>query len=631
MLQSMRDNLKGTAAVIIAAFFGFILVIGGIDFFTGASGGSVDQVAEVDGEEITELELQRAIQNRRDRIESQYGEEVPADLLSDAQLREPVLRQLIDSLVVREAAKDSGMVMSAAMVDKEIVQMPAFQVNEQFDKRAFRDGLRRMGFGPIAFRQLLEQDMTLQQYAASISDSAFTTRASAEQVVAISMEERDFDYVILPVAPLLADISVDDSDVETYYQSHQKDFLQSEQVAIEYIELKPEIFARNIDIAEADVRAQYQQEVDHFEANIRRRAAHILIDGALNDASQTEQKTAEIQRKLAAGEDFSTLAKEYSDDAISSEKGGDLGFSSGDVFPEQFEEALAKLKPGEVSAPVVTDSGTHFIKLIEVTDAEPPTFEERKAAITAQLRNAAAEAEFVDAVIRLGDLAAYTATDLAEPAKELGVEVHKTPLFSRSGGPGIAANSAVIAAAFSPEVMSDGNNSDVLNLSDTDAVVLRVVEHKAAGVKPLTEVKAEIVQRLQRDKASAQLLQKAQAIQQALNEGEDFGAQAQKDHLTLEASDKTRRGGFGARGEIVAEAFKLSPPQAGQFETKLFNTTSGDQVVLQLRMVRPGSLSAQSSEQRKALMRQLSSMNGTVELAAVQQYLASKADIEIKQ
>lgn len=623
MLQSMRDNLKGTAAIIVAAFFGFIMVIGGIDFFTGASGGSADEVAEVNGEKITNLDLQRAIQNRRNMIISQYGDNVPADLLSDEQLREPVLQQLVNSSVMRQAAQDSGMVMSPAAVDREIVQIPGFQVNGKFDPQTYRDALRRMGYSPAGFRQIMERDIVLQQYADSVSESAFATREDAEQVVAISMEERDFAYVVLPVQDLLAETTVPGSEIEAYYQNHQDEFQRPEQVAVEYIELKPALFADNIDVSEEDVRAQYEQEVANFQAQTRRHAAHILVEDG------DEAKIAEIQAKLDAGEDFAEVAKTHSDDIVSREEGGDLGFTTGDVFPEPFEEALAGLEEGQVSAPVVTDSGTHFIKLLEVAGAEPPSFEERREAIAAQLRNAEAEREFVDALGRLADLA-YNADTLAVPAEDLGVPLQTTGLFSREGGGGVAANDKVAAAAFSPEVMVDRNTSDVLNLSEDHALVLRVTEHQPAGTYPLADVRKQIVDRLKRDKASAQLAVRAKELEQQLEQGGDFAELAEAQELTLETSDKTRRGGFGQRGEIIEHAFSLPAPDSRDDVVSRFATSGGDQVVLQLRDARPGELARQSSEQRRALMQQLASVNGGAELAAVQKFLASKADIELQ-
>ncbi|WP_226647523.1 SurA N-terminal domain-containing protein [Microbulbifer variabilis] len=622
MLQSMRDNLKGTAAVIVAAFFGFIMVIGGIDFFTGASGGAADAVAEVNGEKITNMDLQRAIQNRRSMIMSQYGENVPADLISDEQLREPVLRQLISTSVMRQAAQESGMVMSTAAVNKAITDIPAFQVDGTFNAQLYRDALRRMGYSTASFPQIVEGDMSLQQFADSVTASAFTTKVDAEQVVAASMEERDFSYVVLPVQELMASTEVSEAEIEQYYQENQSQYQRPEQVAVEYIELTPKVFSSNIDVSEEDVRAQYDLELANFGSDLRRRAAHILLEEA------DQAKLDEIQAKLDAGEDFADLAKSYSEDLGSREEGGDLGFTTGDVFPQAFEEALASLEVGQVSAPVTTDSGTHFIKLLEVEESEPPTFEERKTAIENQLRTAAAEREFLEALSRLADLA-YNAESLAVPAEELGVPLQTSGLFSRSNGSGVLANAQVVEAAFSPEVMEDGNTSDVLNLNNEHAVVLRVTESKPAGIYPLAEVREQIVEVLKRDKASEQLAKKAESLKENLASGSDFAELAKEQGLTLETSEKTRRGGFGERAEINSKAFSLPAPASGAKELAVFAVSNGNQVVLALQDVRPGDLSQQSKEQRQALMQQLASVNGGAELAAIRRYLSDQAKVEL--
>ncbi|MCO1333294.1 SurA N-terminal domain-containing protein [Microbulbifer sp. OS29] len=621
MLQSMRDNLKGTAAIIVAAFFGFIMVIGGVDFFTGASGGATDAVAEVNGEKITNLDLQRAIQNRRNMIISQYGEDVPVDLISDEQLREPVLRQLISSSVMRQAAQESGMVMSSVAVDKAIVEIPAFQVNGSFDPQMYRDALRRMGYSATGFRQIMENDLALQQYANSVVESAFTTQADAEQIVAASMEERDFDYVVMPVEGMLAEVEVSDTEVEQYYQENQGQYQRPEQVAVEYIELTPQVFANNVDISEGDVRAQYAQELKGFSSELRRRAAHILLEDA--------DKVTEVQSKIDAGEDFAELAKTYSQDVGSSDEGGDLGYTEGDVFPEAFERALASLEVGQVSVPVTTDSGTHFIKLLEVEESKAPSFEERQAAIEDQLRAAVAEREFVDALTRLADLA-YNADSLAEPAEALGVPLKVEGLFSRQSGSGVLSNGQVVEAAFSAEVKEDGNTSDVINLNNEHSVVLRVTDSKPAGTYPLEEVRQQIVARLKRDKASEQLAKQAEAFKEKFSAGGSFAELAGQEGLTLETSEKTRRGGFAQRGEINAKAFSLPAPATGSEELTTFATTNGDLVVLDLRGVRPGQLSQQSKEQRQALMQQLASVNGGAELAAIQRFLSDQAKVDLE-
>ncbi|GMG88685.1 SurA N-terminal domain-containing protein [Biformimicrobium ophioploci] len=620
MLQSMRDNLKGTAAIILAALFGFIVAITGIDFFTGASGGGSEEVASVNGEKISEVDVSRGVRNQQAQMMAQFGENLPAEALSEDTLRRPVIQQLIAQAVMRQAASESGMVMSKEELNKVIASLPAFQVDGQFSQAAFRNAAARQGMSPAAFQQYIEQSLVVQQYLEGIAGSGFVTAQEAKKFVELSMEERDFDYVVMEVAGLLGEISVTDAEIQQYYDENPAEFARPEMVAVKYIELKPETFAGAIDVSEEDIQAQYQQELKAFQASTQRRAAHIFLEG---DADA--EKVAEVQAKLAAGESFEALVTAYSDDFASKEMGGDLGFTGGDVFPPEFEEALAALSVNEVSGPVETADGTHFVKLTELTESKVPTLEERRAEIAEALKASRAEREFVTALERMTELA-YNAEDLAEVAEELGVTVGTTGLFSSSGGEGITAEPKVVAAAFTPEVKEDRNTSDVIDLAEDHALVLQVTEHQPAGVFALAKVAEQISDKLKREKASAQLAEKAEALQAALAAGGDFALLAEEAGLTLETADKSRRTGFGERGEIVTAAFELSGDLPA---VKALKVNSGNRVVLKLRDVRPGNLDAQPAEQRNALLRQLSVLDANNESAAMEKYLQDAADISI--
>jgi peptidyl-prolyl cis-trans isomerase D len=165
------------------------------------------------------------------------------------------------------------------------------------------------------------------------------------------------------------------------------------------------------------VQARFEQEAESADNSPSLRAAHILLEDS------SDVVIAEVQAKIDAGEDFAQLVKEYSQDVATVESGGDLGFTNGDTFPESFEQALAALEVGQVSAPVETVSGTHFVKLLEVEKKEF-LFDEQQQRITLELQQEAANTLLVEKLETLKELA-FNADNLQEVAQDLELEAQK--------------------------------------------------------------------------------------------------------------------------------------------------------------------------------------------------------------
>ena len=189
----------------------------------------------------------------------------------------------------------------------------------------------------------------------------------------------------LPLQPTLDAVVASDEALQSYYQDNLSDFKSEEQVILDYIELSADVLVLDDPVSEADILARFTEESDGAVASTSRRAAHILLD------ADNEGVVDEILASIAAGESFADLAARYSTDAGSAGIGGDLGFSDGSVFPESFETALTALEVGAVSGRVVTDSGIHLIKLLEI-DKTTFELESESARIASQLQRERADA-----------------------------------------------------------------------------------------------------------------------------------------------------------------------------------------------------------------------------------------------
>lgn len=145
-----------------------------------------------------------------------------------------------------------------------------------------------------------------------------------------------------------------------------------------------ENFDKNLKISDEEMKKYYEEhKADYYKDEVK--ASHILIstvDDNGKELSEAKKKKAkkkaeEVLKKAKSGEEFSELAKEYSDDPGSAAKGGDLGYFTKGQMVQPFEEAAFSLKSGEISGLVESEYGYHIIKVYDKIDKQL-TFDEVK-------------------------------------------------------------------------------------------------------------------------------------------------------------------------------------------------------------------------------------------------------------
>ena len=515
MLQNIRDNSQGLVAKFIIGLIIIPFALFGIDSLVG--GGGPATVATVNGEEITLLELDQLVNLERRRLFNQMGENADPSLLTDELLRGPVLDRLIQQKLIIQAATDESVTVSAVAIDQAIVAMSQYQQDGQFSPQLYQSVLRNNGYTSTYYKQLVSDNMTTNQLNAGIAGSAFVTEAELELVAGIVGQQRSFRYFLLPSEKISSQISINDQQLQAYYQANIDSFQSEDQVKLEYIELKQQDFFKPV--SEQALVQAYEEEMESFETGEERRASHILIEiGDEDDKKAAKAKIESLVTKLNNGDSFEALASEFSDDAGSARNAGDLGYTQGDTFPAEFEAALAQLALDQVSAPVLTDAGFHLIKATDIKLGDKPSFEDRKLVLSQRIQLAAAEADFIKAVENLRDLA-FNSDGLSATAQELSLERSQSNFISQSTADGILANSQVLAAAYSEDVLKDGNNSEVLELASDHFIVINVVEHRPPAARPFAEVKAAIMTQLTAEQSTELALKLSEDYMAALSSG----------------------------------------------------------------------------------------------------------------
>ena len=617
MLQNIRDNSQGWIAKTIIGIIVMLLALTGFEAIFNAASNN-QNAAEVNGEEISRYDLDQAVNMQRRQLAQQLGQDFDASLLDDRLLRDSALGSLIDRMLLLQSAKNANFAFSSEALDQLILQTPEFQVDGAFSAARFDQVIQQMGYSRLQFRQLLEQEMLIGQLRAGISGTGFVTDQQVDNFARLEMQTRDFATLTLPAQQEA--IEVGDEQIKEYYEANADRFRTPEQVIVEYVELKKESFFDQVEVSDEELQELYQKQIANLAE--QRRAAHILIEtgGELSD-DEAKAKIDEIATRVKNGDDFAAVAKEASQDPGSANEGGDLGFAGPGVYDPAFEDALYALNEGEVSAPVKSEFGWHIIKLLGVQSPEVPAFESMKPELIRELKTQQVEQRFVETSKQLED-SAFEASDLAQPAQELGLMVQTTEAFGRDGGEGITANRQVIQAAFSDEVLVDGANSSVIELDPDTSITLRVKEHLKPAAIPLADVREDIVQQLQRSLAAEAARAKGEQLLADLRKGQ------QPDDGQWQAVEAATRSQEGVAPALLQAVFRMPrPEQQDKPSYSGVALSNGDYAVVRLNGVNEPE-AALTDEEKLNYRRFLASRVGQQDFAAFRQKLQAEAEIE---
>ena len=615
MLDSFRTNMRTFA-------LGIVIVIGFIFAFSGTgtmflSGNSGDAAVVVGGEIVREIDVLRSISRQKQRILAE-NEGIDPSVLDDSLIRPSAVEQLISRQLLVQASGDRRMTVSPREVDQFILDIESFQTDGVFDQDLYKFAILNQGYTSADFKQQVKNDMLIQQLVQGLTDTAFTTDGELAALAAVTEQQRNYYYLTVPADEIRSSITLTEAQVNEFYDANKATYKTEPKVSVDYIELSADILADPTLITEDLVAARFEEEILSRDMAESRQAAHILLE------DPSDELVAEIQAKLDDGQDFARLASEYSVDFGSAETGGDLGYTSGDTFPEEFEKALKSLSIGSVSNPVKTDSGTHFIKLLDIQQQSFVLAEETPR-ITRDLMLEATTDTLVAKLELLKELS-FNAESLAEVAEDVGLEMVTSEAFTQTGGEGIAAIPSVIRAAFSTEVVEDKFASEVIDLGNDRYVVVKLNEYYEARQQELTEVRDLLETTYTRQLVEETLADKGASLAARVEAGETIEVVAKSEGLDWQVGMSMTRRSRDVNSEINAKIFSLPVP-ADDGSVQTFSTSSGDLIVSSLINVTPGDVSALSSDEKASLASATLSINGNRDIQAFEAIVRAGTEI----
>lgn len=513
----LMDKLRNASTGIV---WKIVMVVIAVSFIlSGVAGYVYTQVdtsaAKVNGVEISQQSFQQRYNNEYQVLSQQLGAQFAA--VSDSPeflqaLRNTALDHLITEELWRQYATDLKLGISDEQVKQAIVNTPALQKDGKFDNTLYQQLLSSNGISSTTYGEYVREALRIQQLEQALSGSDFVVPVQSDDLAKLFFQERKVRLAYLPLSAEIDKQTVSEQEQQGYYEKNKAAFEVPELLKVQYIDLTAAAAEKDVKVTDIEI-AQYYQ--DNKAQYMSQRLSHIQV--------ASEKEAQQIYGDLQKGEDFAELAKLYSMDKISAQKGGDLDWVATGMMPPAFEQAATALSVGEYSQPVKVDNAYHIIKATEV---KVRNLEEVKNEIAAKLRTELLTKAFYSLEKQANEKAFENPESLTKVAEILGVPLQESGYFSRKDVPAALNYSNLVSTMFDSDVTQGTINSEAINVGEQHSIIVRVIEHKAAGVKSFDEAKTEISNYLKRQKAENIVLEQAQQRVQSLVES---GENATKD------------------------------------------------------------------------------------------------------
>ena len=616
MLQAIRNRIHGWPATLLLVISSVAASAFGIErYFTDSS--TDVYVAKVGDGEVSQKQFQDALNRIRQQDSERLGDRFDPTLYEKADFKQQLLDGLIDRQLILQTAKKLHMQVSIAAVQGDIAATPSFQVNGLFDPNTYRAVLAQNGLTPGGYENSVRDRLAASLLPDVIERGASISEADIDQYLQLRLQRRDLRYLLLP-RPALTDSQVSDQQIDDYYKAHRADFMSPEQVSLKYLEVNGADLEVDTEPTDEALTKRYDEERQRFVKPEQREVSHILIDVPKNATPEQQKMALAKAEKIAAGlgsENFASMAREQSADLGSKALGGDLGWLEKGVANAAFDSVLFSMQKGQISKPVLSEEGYHILWLRDVRPGDVKPFEEVRAQLRQELKATARERAYNELAGKLTDQAYQNPVSLEPAAQALHLPIKQTALFAKQGGEGIAANAKVIAAVFSDDVMTQGNNSGLIELEPRHAVVIHVDKHVPSALKPLAEVHEQIRTRILDQRVHELARQDAAKRLERLRGGEDMRVMANalgSKVLTVPAALRMPTDRVELPEALRKAAFLLPHPIDGKPQYGDAELDHGHYALLAVDQVLPADLSKLAAEERDALRRSMAQAYGYI-------------------
>lgn len=486
----------------IAASFALADVSG---VMSGGFGGSSTELASVGSQEITEREMDEAMQRRLSEVRQQNPQ---ADYSAIAGDFDGVLAALIDEKALQAFAEKYGFNLSKRLVDAEIASIPGTRdLSGRFSEQAYANFLAQQRLTDGEVRRLISASMLQRFLMAPVAANARVPMGMARPYASMLLERRDGEVAFLPLSAFRQGLNPTEQQARQYYQANQDRYMVPEQRVLKIARIGPDQLS-NVAATDQEIAAYYRENQAQYAA----REMRTLSQAVVADQAAARQ----IAERAKSGQSLAAAA-------------APAGLSAQDVrLGEQSREQFARLAGEQVAAaafgaaeggvvgPVQSDLGWHVVKVEKVARTGGKSLAEARAeiaeAVTAEKRKNA----LADLVNKVEDAVADGAS-FAEAAAAGGLAPIETPLVTAAGRSRSQQDFALpeelapaLRAGFELE---EGDDPVVETLGEEAGYALVAADRiQRPAPAPFDSVRQQVAQ----DWTNAQAMQRARAAAQAV-------------------------------------------------------------------------------------------------------------------
>ena len=520
MLQNIRDRATGWIAYVIVIGISIPFALWGIDqYFTG---GNII-VAEVNDTKISAERLNGEYQDRLREMQSIISKDQDEAELQKKIIKRTVLDELIDSVIVREFVNENKFQISEQSLIKDIRNNKIFYSNNKFNSKIYKALLDRQGIKTTDYERIRKSELKTLQFYNNIVQSSFIPSQNIKLLKRLKYQTRNFKILSLSYNDFINDKQVFSEDQKKdFFVKYKNIFALPEKININYIIFEKDKLQESIRIGDEDLLNFYNENKFKYVIPEKRNVSQIFLSNKKSSTEKNKAKIAEINEKLNSNLSFSDLAEEYSNDELSKDNGGNIGWiTRKDLNSELSNSIFSITNIGDTSKILETEQGFYLYKLIDIKDSKIKKFNDIKNDLRKDYKNIQISRKYEILYEDLANLLFENPNSLDKVEQYLSVKKTSTGLLTMpqiKSQHKIFSDPKVLAVLSSPTVSNDNLNSEPIEIMDK-IIMFRVSEKSKREYKKYKEVEKEILSLLKTEKSIENMKNSIEEIEEKVRKG----------------------------------------------------------------------------------------------------------------